>query len=244
MSVVCICLLTVLRSDHPDPLLACRLCHWTISSLKQGNFPALALFPQHSVHSQFMLSQWLGSHWRMVLPFTLYQEGVGAWVPEIRWIWPWVGTESASSGLVLEPYISRVNICPCFSAHSYIYMHVPIMPPWTYTQTHTHKICSLSFLSFYFYLLHCPRFLMEQWLFSYSFYSSWYLSLPYNVFQTHSSGPFALSFCLLFLLLLSRLFKAPPNRLSIGIRRLALVLQMLSNGNVQCFLSFSFYYRD
>lgn len=144
MSVVCICLLTVLRSDHPDPLLACRLCHWTISSLKQGNVPALVLFPQHSVQSQFMLSQWLGSHWRMVLPFTLYQEGGwclsardqvdlalgGNWISKL---WAGAGALYFQSELLSLFFCTQLHIYAC-SYHASLNIH---------TDTHTEFAVSL-----------------------------------------------------------------------------------------------------
>lgn len=56
-----------------------------------------------------------------------------------------------------------------------------------------------------------------------------------NIIHVHSSGPFGLSFCLLFLLLLSRLLEAPPNRFALGTQKLTSAVQMLYKGIVQWF---------
>lgn len=113
------------------------------------------------------------------------------------------------------------HIHPCMHTdvytHKYVQFALPIFSAFTST-------CSI-----------CPRFLWTRGCFH---ILHAYLDLSpslYNISCIRSSGPFGLSFCFLFLLLLSSLLKAPPNRFSIGIQRLTLAVQMLYNGNVQCF---------
>lgn len=225
----------VLRSEHPNSLLAQSLpldckqlearkfAFFSPVSPAQGSFRVQAL----SVAGGPMIN---GSSFHLV-------QGSGEVHDcEECCVRPWVGTESASSGLVLEPYASIVNFGHCF-LHTVIYMHVPIMHM---CNTHAHNLHSLFSQLL---LLSSPSALDCLW--SYGCYHTLCIHLdlfpsPYNVFHSHSSGPFALLFCLLFLLL-SRLLQAPPNRLSIGIQRLTLTVQVLNNGNVQCFPFFFFF---
>lgn len=137
--------------------------------------------------------------------------------------------------LVLGPYISIVDFCHCYSI---TYMYVPThIPEHIQGSIHTH-VPTITFSLSQLLLLSTPFAPGSLW--SYSCFHALQIHLdlipfPYNIPNIHSSGPWVLSFCLLFLLLLSRLGKAPPNRLSIGIQRLSLAVHYIYNGNVQCF---------
>lgn len=156
----------------------------------------------------------------MVLPFTLCR-GVGRCM---------IARNAASGGSGAGWALSQQALGWCWGLASAIVFCTQLyicMFPSCVCNTHAHNLHSLSSqLS----LLSSPSALDCLW--SYGCFHTLCIHLdlfpsPYNVFHSHSSGPFALLFCLLFLLLLSRLLQAPPNRLSIGIQRLTLTVQVL-----------------